>query len=624
MHIMKICFISTFKELTELVIDVAKEVNVDIFIVEAVLEEVLDIIKEVELKGYDVIISRGGTLSLINKNTDIPTVSCDSSVTDIVLAIRKAKDYSNQVGLVAYTPFTYAIDILKKVFEVDIVQGTYRESEDVKKQVERLKSMGIKVVIGGRLTVKYAEEMGVKGVLLETSHETVYQAINSAIHVASVREQETTKTERLKNILHYAYEGIIVVDNDCRIQVCNPVAAKILGVRADNVLGKNAEKEIPIMRAQEVLSTDKLEVDDIEKIGTNTIIANRIPIKIKNETQGAVITFQEVSKIQHLEQKIRSEFYSKGLVAKYRFENFMGSSRACHDIIVKARRFAKSDSTILIIGESGTGKEIIAQSIHNSSARNNGPFVAINCSSIPQTLLESELFGYEEGAFTGAVKGGKIGLFQMAHKGTIFLDEIGEISKELQASLLRVLQEREIRKIGSDRVIPIDVRIIAATNKNLIDASIFREDLYYRLSVLQLRTPALRERKEDIPELFEYFISLYSKDKEIVIDDSLMYKFNEYDWPGNVRELRSFVERLCLLSGDMPVAQIFTDYLLERHCDHFPEDKKSNDYIKINKGTLREMEKQLVREMYYDSGNNATVLAERLNVSRTTVWKKLH
>lgn len=620
---MKICFISTFKELTELVIDVAKEVNINIFIVEAVLEEVLEILKEVELKGYDVIISRGGTLSLIQKNTYIPTVSCDSSVTDIVLAIKKAKNYSNKVGLVADTPFTYAIDILKKVFDVDIVQGTYRESEDVKKQVERLKSMGIEVVIGGHLTVKHAEEIGVKGVLLETSHETVYQAINGAIHLASVREQEMTKTERLKNILYYAYEGIIVVDNNCRIQICNPVAEKILGVRADDVIGKNAEKEIPIMRAQEILSADKLEVDDIEKIGTSTIVANRIPIKIKNEIQGAVITFQEVSKIQHLEQKIRSEFYSKGLVAKYHFENFIGSSSVSHDVIVKARRFAESDSTILIIGESGTGKEIIAQSIHNSSVRNNGPFMAINCSSIPHTLLESELFGYEEGSFTGAVKGGKTGLFQMAHKGTIFLDEIGEISKELQASLLRVLQEREIRKIGSDRVIPIDVRIIAATNKNLSDASLFREDLYYRLSVLQLRTPTLRERKEDIPELFEHFIGLYSKGEKIVIDDSLMYKFKEYDWPGNVRELRSFVERLCILSGDMSFDQIFADYLLEKHGDHSQESQESKDYFKINKGTLREMERQLVREMYYDSGKNATVLAERLNVSRTTVWKKL-
>ena len=309
----------------------------------------------------------------------------------------------------------------------------------------------------------------------------------------------------------------------------------------------------------EVVQTGRAQLSQIQKVKNNSILTNRIPIKVKGKVEGAVATFQEISKIQDYEKMIRSELYKKGLTANYTFYDYIGENKEVKEQIAKAKIYAKTNSTVLIIGESGTGKEILAQSIHNASDRNNNPFVAVNCSAIPENLLESELFGYEEGAFSGAKKGGKVGLFELAHTGTILLDEIGNMPLNLQARLLRVLQEKEIWRLGSDRSIKVDVRVIASTNDNLFEMvkrGDFRRDLYFRLNVLKLEPMPLRERKDDIELIFNYYINKYSK-THISIDEELMHKIKDYVWPGNVRELQNFVERVCLLNGYVPVKRVF-------------------------------------------------------------------
>lgn len=236
-----------------------------------------------------------------------------------------------------------------------------------------------------------------------------------------------------------------------------------------------------------------------------------------------MVAFQDVTRIQEMEGKFYRKIHLRGHVAKYTFDDILFQSSEIKRTIETAQRYSEVDSNILIIGETGTGKEIFAQSIHNHSNRKNNPFVAINCAALPENLLESELFGYAEGAFTGAMKGGKQGFFELAHRGTIFLDEIGEISPKMQSRSLRVLQEREIMRIGDDKVIPVDVRILSATNKDLmqmVKSNDFREDLYYRLSVLDLVLPPLRERREDIPLLVNAFIQKgLSDQKQIKITD---------------------------------------------------------------------------------------------------------
>jgi len=298
--------------------------------------------------------------------------------------------------------------------------------------------------------------------------------------------------------------------------------------------------------------THKREIAQIVDINGNTFLTNSIPITVKDKIKGAVAIFTDIESIQKNEINVRKHLNKKGFVAKYKFSDILGNSDAILQTKELAESYAKTDFTVLITGESGVGKELFAQSIHNSSLRKTGPFVAINCSALNSNLLESELFGYERGSFTGARSEGKPGLFELAHNGTIFLDEIAEIPIEIQVKLLRVLQEKEIIRIGGEEIIPVDVRVIAATNKNLlklVNEGHFREDLYYRLNVLSLEIPPLRERKEDIPVLIRYFCNELCQKYKISFEISsreLDYLF-DYSWPGNIRELRNFIHRLFAL-----------------------------------------------------------------------------
>lgn len=347
-------------------------------------------------------------------------------------------------------------------------------------------------------------------------------------------------------------------------------------------------------------------------------------------------------KKREAEEHQRRIIIEKGLVAHFSFGDLVGSTLQA--TITKAKQFSKSDGTILIRGESGTGKELFAQSIHNESLRNHGPFVAVNCAALPDNLLESELFGYEEGAFTGAKKGGKSGLFVLASGGTMFLDEIGKMSRDLQARLLRVIQTREVRKIGGERIIPLNVRLIAASNEDLYAAVAqgnFREDLYYRLNVLNLHLLPLRERKADISVLVDNYMDRYERSYGVrpIIHPVFESALIEYDWPGNVRELENILERYAVLIGSAAPP------CLEELFSYFPELwaraslEKNLNQVSVNElkltslddnlplsvipGTLENMEMQLIATLLHRYNGNRTLLAEKLSISRTTLWKKL-
>lgn len=355
------------------------------------------------------------------------------------------------------------------------------------------------------------------------------------------------------------------------------------------------------------------KINQIQTIGDVKILANMIPIKVNNEISGAVATFQDVGTIQKAEEKIRKKIYEKGLLAKFKLEDILGDSEEIITAKRKAFLFARNDSTVLITGETGTGKELFAQGIHNASNRAKHPFVAINCQALPDSLLESELFGYEEGAFTGAKRGGKPGFFEIAHGGTIFLDEIGEVSPSLQSRLLRVLEEREVMRIGSNRILPVNIRIIAATNLDLwdmVNKKIFREDLYYRLNILELYIPPLKMRKKDIPLLVARFLSEYRTDleEEEIVKISRHPIFSEYEWPGNIRELKNIVERFSVLyNGEVDVNSLLDNIF----------NKKQIKRVHL----LSEYEE--IRTVLKDVRGNRTEAAKKLGISRTTLWRKL-
>lgn len=420
----------------------------------------------------------------------------------------------------------------------------------------------------------------------------------------------------IQAILDASHDGIIAVDRDSTIIWVNKNATEILGLPG-NIVGKKITRYIPNSDMLRILATGKREIGDIATILNRQIIINRLPIVVKGEIVGAVSTFKEITDIQKMEMRIRKQSMESGLEAKFSLHDIVGHSSAIREAKEWAETFARTDATVLIQGETGTGKELFAQGIHLSSQRASGPFIPVNCAALPGNVLESELFGYEEGAFTGARKGGKPGLFELAHGGTLFLDEIGEMTIPIQALLLRILQEKKVRRISGERIVPVDVRIIAATNRDLeqlIEDKLFRRDLYFRLNVLTLELPPLRERTEDIPLLVRAIIGEMAErgdKKHIHVEEDVYHVLQQYDWPGNVRELRNVVERMVLLCQK--------DILGKEDTVFFA--KKLNSRQLVWKQDEREAD--LIKKVLAETKGNKGEAAKILGMDRSTLWRKM-
>jgi PAS domain S-box-containing protein len=444
---------------------------------------------------------------------------------------------------------------------------------------------------------------------------------------------EKNVSEILNTILETVYDGIVVVDKEGYVTMLSKAYAKFLNLNEKEVIGKHVSKVIENTRMHIVARTGVAEYADPQKVNGNYMIATRIPIIKNGETVGAVgkVLYRNIDELNMLQKKIgimenQLEQY-KGEIkqlnkATYSFSSIIGGGSNIIEAIKYARRASKTDSNVLLIGESGTGKELFAHAIHQSSNRKYGPFIKINCAAIPSELLESELFGYEEGSFTGAKKGGKLGKFELAEGGTIFLDEIGDMPLYMQAKLLRVIQEREVERIGGTRPRAVNVRIIAATNVNLeemVAEGKYRQDLYYRLNVFLISIPALRERKEDIRPLANHFLNSlnnkYFKNIEGYSEEAIKF-LTRYDWPGNIRELSNVIERAVNIIDN---EKIITP-------EHFPQKILGDDFIKEIKSlqdTLEEAEKNAIIESLRASKGNRTKAAKLLNVSRSTFYEKM-
>lgn len=430
---------------------------------------------------------------------------------------------------------------------------------------------------------------------------------------------------------------IILIDKDTHIIMINEVFAAYLGHKKDKIIGKKVVEVDKNSRFPAVFKSKKAEIAWKHKFENgNTGIVHRIPVLDDdgNVLYGfGIVLFQDVEDFRHIIEKnklleVELSHVKKQLQevhgAKYSWNNIIGKSEKMLQANYMARRAAQTNSNVLLLGESGTGKELFAHAIHNGSNRNFNRFVKINCAAIPNELLESELFGYEEGAFTGAKKGGKIGKFELANKGSIFLDEIGDLPMEMQAKLLRVLQEREIERIGSNKTIPIDARVIAATNKDLkklVEEGKFREDLYYRLYVMTIEIPPLREREEDIEELTHLLIQKISTQlgKYVYsLSAEAMEQLKKHDWPGNVRELENVLERAINLTEG--------DSILPIHLPTYINQSKRKALLSpINslKNIIEETEKEAIINCLKSTKGNKLKTAKQLNISRSNLYEKI-
>jgi propionate catabolism operon transcriptional regulator len=425
-----------------------------------------------------------------------------------------------------------------------------------------------------------------------------------------------------------------------RIDIYNENAETILGMNLKRTVGQSQSRILKDTHLLDVLTSGKPKRDVIKKIGPHKIVVNALPIENEGRPKGAVALLKTVSRIESISRKFKESLYSRGFVAKHTLKDLVGETAIMRQLKLRAKQYDQTHTTLIIQGETGTGKELLAQAIHNLSPRRQQPFVAINCAALPESLLESELFGYEEGAFTGAKRGGKIGLFELAHRGTVYLDEIADISAGLQMRLLRVIENKEVMRVGGDRYVPVDVRIISSSYQDLhreMKKGCFRPDLYYRLAVLKLKLPALHERKEDIPLIIEKVLASRAAFNSTFTTKMLAY-MNRYHWPGNVRELISFVESYLIQLRTKNHDEQLISMLLEEqmqeasHWEEAPSDDNTEAACDINAdevvaGTLKEMmervECKLIQDTLRACRFNKKETAKRLGISVNTLWRKL-
>lgn len=428
----------------------------------------------------------------------------------------------------------------------------------VPSNIKRTIDLGVKS-IDLSTYVELIIEIGLpKELINNISQHYVNEIFNLSKRIQTSAQINNNLKRRLEVIINTVDEAILAIDKEQKIILINSAFEHLLGINSFSAIDKKLNNILPQVDLTSTLTNTLCIVNKIQQIKNNYYVLNAYPILDTNESvEGVVTTFKPVGQVQELEYKVRRELKKQGNIAKYNFSDIIGTSQQLENVSSLAHQFAKTNLTILIEAESGTGKELFAQAIHNASDRKNGPFVAINFAAIPDNLIESELFGYEDGAFTGAKKGGKSGLFEEAHNGTIFLDEIGDSGLDVQKRLLRVLEEREVRRVGGRNIIPIDVRVIAATNQNLIELvekNMFRSDLFYRLCTLPLGIPPLRDREEDILIFMDYFAQKFYQ-RKILLDSSVKEYLLKYSWPGNIRELENIVNYMCSI---VPIGETAT------------------------------------------------------------------
>lgn len=646
-----IAFIAPYASLAVLASEICAEKYPDVRVFEGLLEEGLACARKIAAEGCHVIISRGGTANLIQQHLSIPVVEVRVTGYDILRTFSEFQGTHKTIGVIGYCNVVegcLSIGQMLKMKSMEFLTLNSNESPDWLKEQARLREQlthtPVDVLVGDTLVISKLFLNVPEIRLILSGAEAISEAIEEARRIAKVQEEEKKAAEQLRTILNFIHDGVLAVDCAGNITVVNPGAENIFKINAAQVIGKPVNQFIPGTRMLNVLSSGQAELDQLQSTPSGMIVTNRIPIKVNGIVQGAVATIQETGRIQKTEQKIRTKLYSKGLFAKYNFNDIMAWDAEMTRTIDKATRYALTDGTVLIQAESGCGKELFAQSIHQASPRRNGPFVAINCSALPAQLLESELFGYVEGAFTGARKEGKPGLVELAHGGTLFLDEIGDMELSLQTRLLHVLEERQVMRLGSDKWIPVDIRVIAATNvplKKKAFEGLFRIDLFYRLNVLTIAIPPLRKRTADIYPLANYFLTLFANKHArslVELPAEAQTVLTCYPWPGNVRELRNTMERLILTYEETEnIIDVLLDLLEEpsivstrftprqdsvSHSVLADHDSTSDTSSDTNL-SMKDMKRQLAIDTLKACGGNKSKAAKQLQITRYTLDRLL-
>lgn len=578
----------------------------------------------------DAVVAAGSSGGFLRQHLDLPVILVKVGGFDVMHALTRASRHSRRIALVTYGTVAPEIKHFNEFFSLGLTLRTYSTEQEAEMCVQELRSLDIDVIVAPGLVVDLARAYGLEGVLLY-SQGSVCEAIDDAIEVARVARLELAKRERLGLILGKLKDGVVAVDLDERIETLNPSMEKILGLPAERLLGQRLSTVCAELGLGNTLRFAQTELEQVQQVNGQAVVVTRMPIIEQGVQAGAVLICQDPVAIHRIDRNLRSRILPRPNPAKYSLGHIIGQSACIKQVKARAVTCANSDATVLIVGESGTGKELLAQGIHNASPRREQPFVAINCAAFPEALLESELFGYVEGAFTGSSRGGKVGLFEAAHTGTIFLDEVGEMPLSLQTRLLRVLQEKEVLRIGATEPTPVDVRVIAATHRDLgaqVRAGQFRGDLYYRLNILLVALPPLRERRDDLPLLARHLTEKiaqrlnYRNAVSDAIADTIANASENYAWPGNIRELENLIERTMVFHDPLlSSGSVTIDELQDIAPELFAGGAGSREVELRDSRNAAEIGH--IQATLDQCGGDRALAAARLKISRTTLWRKL-
>ncbi|MDR5780926.1 propionate catabolism operon regulatory protein PrpR [Caballeronia sp. LZ065] len=587
----------------------------------------------------DVVVAGGSNGAYLKTRVSVPVVIVSPTGFDVMQALAKARREDARMALVTHGETPPEIRRFLAAYAIDVACESYRSAQDAEHLVLDLRDRGIDVVVGPGLVTDLAARAGMQSVFLY-SRTSVASALETALEVAQAMRREAGRRARLDNLLQHLRDGVVAVDAEGRIEAINRRLLDALGLPdAARAAGRALLEVAPALDG--ILPADGEDV--VGHVRGVSYAIHRGPLGADGATGGTLFTFQESRAVERLDRTLRARQGAQAFVARYRLDAIVGESDVMQRVKALVRKYATSDATLLILGESGTGKEMVAQSMHQMSRRKDFPFVAINCGAFPEALLESELFGYEEGAFTGARKGGRAGLIEAAHRGTLFLDEIGEMPSSLQSRLLRVLQEREVVRLGSTEPTRVDIRVIAATHRPLAQAvqdGSFRADLFYRINILSIALPPLRARPGDIaPLAVELLAQAASRDETLgtrLPDREAMRKvlaplqaaLGAYRWPGNVRELQNVIERVAVEMAHLPGRSGREPKLsLDDFAALAPEVFDTAQEADANPG-LRQLsrtaEADQVRATLNEYGGDRDAACRALGISKTTLWRKLN
>ncbi|MDY0274010.1 MAG: sigma 54-interacting transcriptional regulator [Desulfomicrobium sp.] len=629
----RFAFVSNSETISKVVYKHATAQGISMVVRLASMEDAVPIAQELIDSGINVILGGGGTGRLLRQQLKHPVVTISRTHLDILRTLSKIRHIARYVAITSYGELTEGINFFADLLKIRIKPIVFLSTQELMDGISRAIDEGVDYVIGGGICMKIAQEMGRKSSTIIPSTKVIQRALEEAVNIAESQHQNQKHAAWLAGALDSLHEGIIGVDEAGKVLLNNAKAADFLNT---NHLNKDLifANFLNSVQIDKVLKKGEFIPDNICSFSSRSFVTNIRPIRINNEIDGAIAAFRPATYLRTIDSKLRNHVKTRGFIAKYTFNDLIGHSTSMRALRKRAQRFAQTDANIFIQGETGTGKELLAHALHNAGSRANEPFVAVNCAALPDTLLESELFGYEEGAFTGARKGGKEGLFLLANKGTIFLDEIADISPLLQVRLLRVLESQEIFQVGGVKVIPISVRVVSSSWKNLaheVRAGKFRADLYYRLTTLNLQLPPLRDRPEDIPEICGELLQRIGFASQFLTPTEYSM-LSTYPWPGNVRELDALLRRYTLLVQDEePDNSLLTDLLQElgnssMYLDAAPDIMQTESTLNSELSLKQQVElyeRKIIRQAILHNNENKRLAAQQLGISEHTLWRKM-